>query len=178
MADESAKGNVACNLCTKPIQKMYERVLITGKKEFDVAAEIQSLPLSVVIYSKYACRACVQKLKKRRAILTTLNDIEGFFRNSACKRSADLATIEDQEPTATVSKRICDEATEVSRRTSSPIRSSTSDIANTNIITWPVSPVLQKRVSINETSSESSVTTKTEVRVKVLFLIFFLILFN
>jgi hypothetical protein len=89
---------------------MYDRVLITGKKEFDVAAEIQSLPFSVVIYSKYACRACVQKLKKRRAILTTLYDIEGFFRNSACKRSADLATIEDQEPTATVSKRICDEA--------------------------------------------------------------------
>jgi hypothetical protein len=61
------------------------------------------------------------------------------------------------------------EATEVSRRTSSSIRSSTGDIANTNIITWPVSPVLQKRVSINETSSESSVTTKTEVRVKVCF---------
>ncbi|CAB4029522.1 Hypothetical predicted protein [Paramuricea clavata] len=174
MAYVSSKANVACNLCTNARQEMYERVLInTGKKEFDVAAEIQSLPFSVVIYSKYACRACVQKLKKRRAILTTLNDIEGFFRNSAYKRSADLATIEDQEPTATVSKRICDEATEVSRRTSSPIRSSTGDIANTNIITWPVSPVLQKRVSINETSSESLVTTKTEVRVKVLFLIFF-----
>ena len=176
MADKSdTMSDVACNLCMKTIQKKYERVRITGKKEFDVAAEIQSLPFNVVTHSKYACRACVQKLKKRRAILTALNDIEDFFRSSVCKRSADVAISEDQEPTATESKRICDEHAEVSRRTSSPVRSSTGDISNTNIVTWPVSPIRansnetsSERVNINETNSESSVPSKTEVSVKVM----------
>ena len=107
-----AKGKRgSCPSCPPPVPAS---LLITGKNNLiDVAVDFQSLPFSVATHSKYACRACVQKLKKRRAILTTLNVIEVYFCNSACKKSTDLATIEDQEPTATVSKRICNEATEV-----------------------------------------------------------------
>lgn len=84
MADENTlRSNVVCNLCTQIIPRTYERVLINSKKEFDVASEIQTLPFSFASPCKDICRACSQNLKKRRAILTTLNDIEPYFKHFA-----------------------------------------------------------------------------------------------
>ena len=54
------EGNIACNLCTKYIDKKHERVVVEGRKEFDVVGEIESLPIHVGRTSRYVCRGCVR----------------------------------------------------------------------------------------------------------------------
>ena len=75
------KSNIACNLCTNYIDKKHERVVVEGRKELDVAGEIESLPFHVGRTSRFVYRGCVRQLKKRRSLINELDSIEKYFRS-------------------------------------------------------------------------------------------------
>ena len=176
-----SETTIACNLCTKNIENKYERVLIEGRREFDVIGEIESLPFRVVRTSKYICRACSQKLKKRRTLIHNLDDIETYFKSLAAVPSILLPlkrSTFDDTLTPQVTKKVCEEAVIIScyqpcardilhsTKTSSTIRSAVAPI-------WPISPIVFKQKEHNiapkqlvETST-STTNAKVDVFVRV-----------
>ena len=160
------EGNIACNLCTKCINKKHERVLV-GRKEFDVAGEIESLPFHVGCTSRYVCRGCVRQLKKRRSLINELDSIEKYFRSLASiPTSSPLkrgTTFEDATLQAT--KKICNVKT---TSTSSPVRHAAPP-------SWPLSPIVfeqNKGIRVetvvgHEATNVARTTVTTDVFVRV-----------
>ena len=165
--------NFACNLCTKYIDKKHERVVVEGRKEFDVAGEIESLPFHVGRTSRYVCRGCVRQLKKRRSLINELDSIEKYFRSLASiPTSSPLkrgTTFEDVTLQAT--KKICDETAAgvlKTTSTSSPVRHAAPP-------SWPLSPIVfeqNKGIRVetvvgHEATNVARTTTTTDVFVRV-----------
>ena len=72
-----------CVLCNSAIIKNGDKNLIVGRSEFNVKAEISTLEFSVDISrSVYICKVCLSKLKKRRALISNLRDVNSSFRQS------------------------------------------------------------------------------------------------
>ena len=72
-----------CVLCNSAIIKNGDKNLIVGRSEFNVKAEISTLEFSVdVSRSVYICKVCLSKLKKRRALISNLRDVNSSLRQS------------------------------------------------------------------------------------------------
>ena len=65
-----------CVLCFRQINSHNERYLIHGKGKFDVFQELQRLPFDVKCASSFICKECVNKLKKRKNLISQLTDID------------------------------------------------------------------------------------------------------
>ena len=75
-------------------------------KEFDVFVELQNLPFEVKSTSKYICKECLNKLKKRRSLSSQLSELDSYlkkvhgnpsstehdFKRSAAENSGIVAT--------------------------------------------------------------------------------------
>jgi hypothetical protein len=129
----------ACNLCFRKIEKDYERFLVEGRGKFDVLSELKSLEFNVTRRSRFICRGCLQKLKKRRGLLTQLSDINSCLNSlhnankdshPQLKRSASASDILDDN----VAKKICDNLLTLPPCISLPIH-------RTATAQWPVIPV-------------------------------------
>ena len=70
-----------CNLCFRNIGNDYERFLVEGRGKFDIPSELKSIEFNVTRASRYICRGCIQKLKKRRGLLTQLGNINSSLKS-------------------------------------------------------------------------------------------------
>ena len=70
-----------CNLCFRNIGNDYERFLVEGRGKFDIPSELKSIEFNVTRTSRYICRGCIQKLKKRRGLLTQLGNINSSLKS-------------------------------------------------------------------------------------------------
>ena len=127
---------VCCCLCLRDIEKSYERVnLERCKKDFDSLAEIESLEISHRD-SKYICRQCVAKLKKRRGLIIQKAQVESELK-SICdksKRKGDESVESDVDSSAKRPRTVEPDSFPLQ---SSPVRSASA----TRAVEWPVSPV-------------------------------------
>ena len=69
-----------CVLCCGDILKKGDKNLIEGRTEFSPKSEIVSLDFSVELNSSYICRSCLVKLKKRRALISHLREVNDSLR--------------------------------------------------------------------------------------------------
>ena len=107
----------SCNLCSRFLTEKYDRILLEkGIKSFDAMAEIASLPFPLeTIGSKYGCRNCVNKLKKRRTVITQMVDIETELKNLSKPTVSESETltpvrapVPEAQSTATIENDIID----------------------------------------------------------------------
>ena len=72
-----SKSIPACNLCLKEVKDEYKRYLVDRWGQFNVLSELKSLDFNVANTSRYICRVCLDKLKKRRGLIRQLLNLEG-----------------------------------------------------------------------------------------------------
>ena len=70
----------SCALCSIAIIKNGDKNLVDGHTQFNVKSEILSLDFRVDLKSSYICKSCLGKLKKRRALLSNLRDVNASLR--------------------------------------------------------------------------------------------------
>ena len=103
----------SCNFCFCVIKEKYDRVIL-GTNPFDVMAEIASLSISLkMIGSKYGCRNCINKLKRRSTVSNQLEDLERELRkvenqNDSENKSQVTAPASEPQPTATIENDLID----------------------------------------------------------------------
>lgn len=154
MANVQPETVNTCNLCFRTIDKDYERFLVEGRGKFNVYSELKSLEFNVKRTSRFICRGCIQKLKKRRGLLNQLEIINSCIKNLhrvnvgenrlPLKRPA----CDIQENTNnTVAKKNREESTTVILQpsTSSPVHRADFPL-------WPVSPLLSSNHPNKETT--------------------------
>ena len=76
-------GMSSCVLCSNAIVNNCDKNLVDGRKgtAFKVRAEILTLDYRVPINSPYICRSCLALLKKRRALVTSLEEVNSKLHN-------------------------------------------------------------------------------------------------
>lgn len=154
MATVQSESVNACNLCFRKIEKDYERFLVEGRGQFNVLLELESLEFNVTRTSRFICRGCLQKLKKRRGLLNQLDSINSYF------KSLHRVNVEDLHPQLkrpacdiqdntnhTIAKKICEESTSTIL-----LPSTSSPVHRVAIPQWPVSPL-----ALNEQPKTGSV---------------------
>ena len=95
---------VNCCLCLRDIEKSYERLILERcSKDLDILAEIESLELSS-LDSKYICRQCVAKLKKRRGLLIQKGQVESELKN-ICEKAKRAGESLENDVDASAAKR-------------------------------------------------------------------------
>ena len=67
-------------LCSIAIIKNGDKNLVDGRTQFNVKSEILSLDFRVELKPSYICKSCLGKLKKRRALLSNLRDVNASLR--------------------------------------------------------------------------------------------------
>ena len=72
-----SKSISACNLCLKEVKDEYKRYLVDGRGQLNVLSELKNLDFNVANTSRYICRVCLDKLKKRRGLIRQLLNLEG-----------------------------------------------------------------------------------------------------
>ena len=82
----------SCVLCAMNIVKNCDKNLVVGRKNtvFNVREEILSLECEVVINTDYICRNCLAILKKRRALLTNLREVNKTIRKITSSKISSL----------------------------------------------------------------------------------------
>lgn len=86
----------------RDVEKSYKRVnLDRCKKNFDSLAEIESLKISH-LDSKYICRQCVVKLKKRCGLIIHIAQVESELKNicDKSKKKGDESLESDMDSSA------------------------------------------------------------------------------
>ena len=129
---------VNCCLCLRDIEKSYERLILERcSEDFVILAEIESLELSP-LDSKYICRQCVVKLKKRRGLLIQKGQVESELKNICEKAKRAGESLEnDGGVSAAKRARTVEPESFPLRHTSSPVRPA----ATTRALQWLISPV-------------------------------------
>ena len=76
-------GMSSCVLCSNSIGNNCDKNLVDGRKgtAFKVRAEILTLDYRVPINSPYICRSCLALLKKRRVLVTSLEEVNSKLHN-------------------------------------------------------------------------------------------------
>ena len=76
-----------CALCRGDILKKGDKNLVEGRTKFSPRSEIVSLDFSVEFNSSYICRSCLVMLKKRRALISHLREVNDSLRQIYWKSS-------------------------------------------------------------------------------------------
>ena len=72
-----SKSIFACNLCLKEVKDEHKSYLVDRRGQFNVLSELKRLDFNMANTSRYVCRVCIYKLKKRRELITQLLNLEG-----------------------------------------------------------------------------------------------------
>lgn len=91
----------SCVLCSISIVHNCDKNLVDGRKgtTFNVRAEILTLDYRVPINSSYICRSCLALLKKRRALLTSLEEVNSKLHNVVYRSSNNYIVPAGKSPT-------------------------------------------------------------------------------
>ena len=134
-----SKSIPACNLCLKEVKDEHKRYLVDGRGQFNVLSELKSLDFNVANTSRYICRVCLNKLKKRRGLTTQLLNLEGELKRIHHEHSSNIHQLKRPGGTdvSTLNAKKQRESTAENQPlpTSSPVRQ------NTLPLQWPFSPV-------------------------------------
>ena len=79
----------SCVLCFREIINEEERYLVQGRGKFDVFQELKSLSFDVKSTSRFMCKECLNKCKKRRNLITQLADVVSFLEKAHTGYRAD-----------------------------------------------------------------------------------------
>lgn len=84
--------SLLCVLCFSSIVKPQDKNLVKSPRtEFSVEEELKSLPFVVQIeYSQHICRKCLGQLKKRRALLRNLSNLDALISNNYSTKAAEI----------------------------------------------------------------------------------------
>ena len=94
-----SKSIPACNLCLKEVKDEHKRYLVNGRGQFNVLSELKSLDFNVANTSRYICRVCLDKLKKRGGLITQVLNLEVELKRIHHKHSSNIHQLKDQEVT-------------------------------------------------------------------------------
>ena len=124
-----------------------EREFLVGRGQFNVRSELESLEFNVSRTSRFICRGCIQKLKKRRGLINQLDSI------NSCIKNLHRVNLEDITPQ--LKRNVCDFHDNTSNTIAKKIRkdakestptilqpSTSSPIHHAEIPQWPVSPLV------------------------------------
>ena len=91
----------SCVLCSISIVQNCDKNLVDGRKgtTFNVRAEILTLDYRVPINSPCICRSCLALLKKRRALQTSLEEVNSKLHNIVYRLSKNCALPVSKPPT-------------------------------------------------------------------------------
>ena len=92
-----SKSIPACNLCLKEVKDEHKRYLVNGRGQFNVLSELKSLDFNVANTSRYICRVCLDKLKKRGGLITQVLNLE--LKRIHHEHSSNIHQLKDQEVT-------------------------------------------------------------------------------
>ena len=139
-----SKSIPSCNLCLKEVKDEHKRYLVDGKGQFNVLSELKSLDFNVANSSPYICRMCVDKLKKRRGLITQLLNLEGELKLLHQVHSSNIHQLKrpgsnDVSTETSNAKKRRESTAENQPPTSSPVRQSALPLH------WPISPVPQRQ---------------------------------
>ena len=149
-----------CVLCLRNVVKHQERYHIEGKGKFDVKEELQKLPFSVKISTRFICKHCLCTLKKRKALTRQIQYIDGEFeRKYNLNNNKDTTSVNKRQGTdgdehAITPKKQRSESFEPNKvdvpsdACTSTVFITSSPVAKTPAVLgvqWPVSPVQAKQ---------------------------------
>ena len=177
----------ACVLCTVAIIKSGDKNLIDGRAEFNAKTEILSLHFRVNIdRSSYICKSCLNKLRKRRSLISNLRDVNASLQESYCgqKSKPDLNAYGSSSTTTRncsppPSKRVAlDQQSRESHQAFDIVPSQRLPMTSTPhkeqqrpIVHLPVSPIAHAcelpSARACETSGDQNVNKKTTVQVRI-----------
>ena len=126
----------ACNLCLKEVKDEHKRYLVDGRGQFSVLSELKSLDFNVANTSRYICRVCLDKLK-RRGLITQLLNLEGEVKRAHLEHSSNIHHLKRPggNDVSTLNAKKQRESTAENQPMSSPVRQ------NALPLQWPISPV-------------------------------------
>ena len=84
--------SLLCLLCFSSIIKPQDKNLVkSSRTEFSVKEELESLPFTVQIeYSQHICRKCLGQLKKRRALIRNLSNLDALIFDNYSTKAAEI----------------------------------------------------------------------------------------
>lgn len=113
-----------CIICSRFIEKAYERCLIDGKSKFDIRASINELPFAVKNTSRHVCRQCLDKIRKRANLLEQEKKLVAQIKEAYDEGARSFADTDDVGPLNKAPRfsfvRIQDEASSMADRPSFP----------------------------------------------------------
>lgn len=91
----------SCVLCSNSIVQNCDKNLVDGRKgnTFNVRSEILTLDYEVLINSPYICRSCLALLKRRRALLTSLGEVNSKLHKVVNRSSNNFILPVSKSPT-------------------------------------------------------------------------------
>lgn len=170
----------SCVLCLREINNHADRYLVHGKGKFDVYQELQRLPFDLKSStSVYICKECVNKLKKRKNLISQLQELDcSLEKKHFCHRTEPGqkgSASENNEAFETPQKllRLATTATSYSEgleivQNVHDVQTSTPSKKSASSETWPVSPVgKQKNCQRRQEENRSTSTKHVDVSVRV-----------
>lgn len=141
-----SKSIPACNLCLKEVKDEYKRYLVDGRGQLNVLSELKSLDFNVANTSRYICRVCLDKLKKRRGLIRQLLNLEGELKRVHHEHSSNIHQLKRPggNDVSTLNAKKQRESTAENQPMSSPVRQ------NALPLQWPISPVTPRLQQQND----------------------------
>ena len=179
-------------LCSIAIIKNGDKNLVDGRTQFNVKSEILSLDFRVDLKSSYIFKSCLGKLKKRRALLSNLRDVNASLRQiySSSSNGASSEESDTRMTTKTCSRAPFESDVQPAKRvalqdgrsperpqacgriplmTSTPYRKQGGQgIDSPTVAVSQIAQSIDRELPINdETCEDQNVNTKTSVQVRV-----------
>ena len=158
-----SKSIPTCNLCHTEVKDEHKRYLVDRWGQFNVLAELKSLDFNVANTSRYICRVCLDKLKKRRGLITQLLNLEGELKHVHQEHSSNVYQLKrpgaNDVSTETLNAKKQRESTAENQPppTSSPVRQ------NALPLQWPILPVTPRLQQQNDCRPTGRMPVSTDL---------------
>ena len=160
-----SKSIPACNLCFKEVKDKHKRYLVDGRGQFNVLSELKSLDFNAANTSRYICRVCLDKLKKRRGLITQLLNVEDELKCVHNENSSNIHQLKrprgNDVPTETLNAKKQRESTAENNDqpppTSSPVRQ------NVLLLQWPILPMTPRLQPQNDCRATGRMAVSTDL---------------
>lgn len=156
--------SLLCVLCFSSIIKPQDKNLVkSSQTEFSVKKELESLPFTVQIeHFQHICRKCLGQLKKRRALIRNLSNLDALIFDNYSTKAAEigLPTKRKRETRSQSPERSDSEKT---IRSSTPLRTQDKSTAALPVVQG-ISPVIKPVCNKAKVSVSVEWPSKTVVR--------------
>ena len=157
--------SLLCLLCFSSIIKPQDKNLVkSSRTEFSVKEELESLPFTVQIeYSQHICRKCLGQLKKRRALIRNLSNLDALIFDNYSTKAAEIG-LPTKRKRETISQSPEHSDSEKTIRSSTPLRTRQYKTTATLPVVQGISPVIKPVCSKAKVSVSVEWPSKTVVR--------------